>query len=306
MSVSGGTKPSVLIDYLLLAQQHLQSKGVESPRLDAELLLADALGLSRVELYTNHDRPLAASEVDRFRDLLRRRSAREPVAYITGVREFWSLEFQVDRRVLIPRPETETLVDVALQIVRGQIGGGNDVGSASDAATANRVLEIGTGSGAIAVALAVEEARLRVVATDNSQSALELAPLNARRHGVDERIEFLHGDAFDVFAAQDRFDLIVSNPPYCKAGEMESLEPEVRDWEPTSALVGGADGMAVTGRIIADAPRHLVPGGWIAVEVGTQADEVRSLLESGGWCDVRGFRDLAGLVRVYAARSPQG
>jgi len=306
VSTAAKNRPSVLIDYLQLAQDHLRSKGVDSARLDAELLLAEALGLSRVELYTNHDRPLAEPEVDRFRELLRRRSAREPVAYITGAREFWSLDFAVDRRVLIPRPETETLVEATLSAIRGELDGQAPGHAGSGNAVGPRVLEIGTGSGAIAVALAVEIAELRVTATDNSQSALEIAPLNAQRHGVADRVEFLHGDTFDVFTQGERFDVIVSNPPYCKEGELPELQPEVRDWEPSSALVAGADGMSVTARIIARAPQYLVPGGWLLLEVGTQSTEVRAALEVAGWCDVKAFRDLAGFVRVFAARAPQG
>jgi release factor glutamine methyltransferase len=208
--------------------------------------------------------------------------------------------------VLIPRPETETLVEAALRAIRGELdadpAGRSDFGPTSSP----HVLEIGTGSGAIAVALAVEIEGLRVTATDNSQSALEIAPGNARRHGVADRIAFLHGDTFDVFTQGERFDVIVSNPPYCKESEMPELQPEVRDWEPSSALVAGKDGMSVTARIIAQAPAYLVAGGWLLLEVGTQSDDVRSALEASGWCDIKAFRDLAGLVRVFAARVPQG
>jgi release factor glutamine methyltransferase len=281
--------PQRLIDYLTLAHEHLGTKGVETARLDAELLLAHVLGLSRVELYTNYDRPLAKDEVDRFRDLLRRRVMREPVAYIVGRREFWSLDLDVDRRVLIPRPETEILVEAALGILR--------------AASAKDVLDLGTGSGAIAVALAVELPAARIVATDVAAAALEVAPRNAAKHAVAERIEFRQGDLFDAVRADERFDLIVSNPPYCRQRELAGLEPEVRQWEPAGALVSGSDGMDVTRRIVARAAEFLAPGGWLLLEVGTQADDVRDLLGTFEWRDPRCFNDLAGRPRVIGARA---
>lgn len=298
MSGATGAGPSRLIEYLELAHRHLETKGVDTARLDAELLLAEALGLTRVELYTNHDRPLAADEVDRFRELLKRRASREPVAYITGRREFWSLDFKVDRRVLIPRPETEVLVEATLDVLRSGVRDG------SVDEEGRRVLDVGTGSGAIAVALAVELPGLKIVACDSSESALEIAPENARRHEVAECIEFVHGDAFDGLDAEERFDVIVSNPPYCKEGELDGLEPEVREWEPKGALVSGADGMNVTSRIIEGAAARLRPGGTLLLEVGTQADATRRLLDAGDWSEVRVLRDLAGHDRVLAARRP--
>ena len=335
MSGSNAAAPKLLIDYLKLASDHLAGKGVESARLDAELLLADALGLSRMQLYTNHDRPLAAEEVDRFRTLLRRRAGREPVAYILGRREFWSLEFAVDRRVLIPRPETETLVDAAVRACTGtlaataapttydatQAEGSEEAATtegAADAAprkvarsrkkqlalVADRVLDIGTGSGAIAVALAVELPGLALVATDESAASLEVAPRNAAKHGVEERIEFRRGDLFAALDASDVFDVIVSNPPYCKESEVAEMDPEVREWEPKGALVGGADGMSATARIIDGAPRHLSAEGWLLLEVGTQAEDVRTRLARSGWREIRTLHDLAGRDRVVVARPP--
>jgi release factor glutamine methyltransferase len=298
--------PQRLIDYLTLAGEHLGAKGVDNARLDAELLLAHALGLTRVELYTNYDRPLAKDEVDRFRELLRRRAMREPVAYIVGRREFWSLDLEVDRRVLIPRPETEVLVEAALGVLRGSPA--SDAGAAkSDAAESgepgHRVLDLGTGSGAIAVALAVELPGARIVATDVAAAALEVAPRNALRHRVAERIDFRQGDLFEAVRADERFDVIVSNPPYCRQRELGSLEPEVRQWEPTGALVSGGDGMDVTRRIVERAPQFLHPGGWLLMEVGTQAEAVRDLLGTLQWRDPRAFPDLAGRTRVVGARA---
>jgi release factor glutamine methyltransferase len=285
--------PQRLLDYLTLAQEHLGAKGIDSARLDAELLLAATLSLSRVELYTNYDRPLQKEEVDRFRELLRRRAMREPVAYILGRREFWSLDFEVDRRVLIPRPETETLVEAALEVL-GTLSNGS----------VPAILDLGTGSGALAIALAVEIPALRVVATDIAAAALEVAPRNALRHEVADRIDFRQGDLFAAVRPGERFDAIVSNPPYCRRAELARLEPEVREWEPGGALVSGTDGMDVTRRIVADAARFLQPDGWLLVEVGTQADEVRALVEKEQWRGVRSFDDLAGRVRVVGAQPP--
>jgi release factor glutamine methyltransferase len=300
VSAPGSAEPTRLIDYLTLACRHLEKKGIASPRLDAELLLAATLGLSRLELYTKHDRPLDRREVDRFRDLVRRRAGREPVAYITGKREFWSMEFSVDRRVLIPRPETELLVEVTLERLRN--------GSGPASPDSLRLLEIGTGSGAVAVVLATKLPGATVLATDASAAALEVAPANARAHGVTERIRFAHGDAFAPIAEgaqRERFHAIVSNPPYCGEGEIAAMEPEVREWEPRSALVSGHDGMDVTRRLVEGAPEFLEPGGWLVLEMGTQASATRELFSQDGWQEVATFSDLAGHPRVIAARRPQ-
>jgi len=290
-----GAKPRVLLDYLRLAKDFLEAKGVESPRLDAEVLLAHVLGTSRLELYTSYDRPLAGTEVDAYREALRRRAAREPVGYITGSREFWSLDLIVDRRVLIPRPETELLVEFGKEVL-GEARG-NGAGHAT-------VADIGTGSGAVAVALAVECAELRVVATDRSAASLEVAPINAERHRVADRIEFVEGDLLEPLSQRPVFDLIVSNPPYVRDDEYEALAPEVRLWEPAPALVGGPDGMEPTRRLIAEAPSYLCAEGWLAVEVGTQADLVCKAFAEHGWRDVTVRKDLAGHDRVVAARRP--
>jgi release factor glutamine methyltransferase len=312
--------PQRLIDFLTLASEHLAAKGIDGARLDAELLLAHALGLTRVELYTSYDRPLAKEEVDRFRELLRRRAAREPVAYIIGSREFWSLDLHVDRRVLIPRPETETLVEAALKILgatgrRAKRGGASQDASApapsedpagaeaTPGASAPRVLDLGTGSGAIAIALAVELSNARIVATDVTAAALEVAPRNAAKHGVADRIEFRQGDLYAAVRDGERFDLIVSNPPYVRARELKRLAPEVRDWEPAGALVSGTDGMDATRGIVARAAEFLTSGGWVLLEVGTQAAGVRELLDAAHWRDVRTFADLAGHPRVIGGRA---
>jgi release factor glutamine methyltransferase len=230
------------------------------------------------------------------------------VAYILGRREFWSLDLEVDRRVLIPRPETELLVETALRALGRDL---DDTGHtpldqvrAKVAISEARVLDIGTGSGAVAVALAVEGQNLRLVATDQSHASLELAPRNAERHGVSERIEFRQGDLFGAVSAQEKFDLIVSNPPYVTTSEVDLMEPEVKSWEPASALVSGADGMNTTRRMIDGASVHLDADGWLLIEVGTQAGEVRAHFEAGGWRDVTTLKDLASRDRVVAAKPP--
>ena len=295
MSEARAQAPSKLLEFLELATSHLESKGVDTPRLDAELLLADVLGMARVELYTNYDRPLERSEVDRFREVLRRRASREPVAYITGRKPFWTLDLIVDRRVLIPRPETETLVEVALDVLGER---------EFDEGNGPRVLDLCTGSGAVAIALARERADVRVVATDCSAAALEIAPENARLHGVDDRVSFAEGDLFAALPAGQRFDLIVSNPPYIKSTELGDTEPEVREWEPELALVSGNDGMDVTARIIDGAADWIAPTGRLLLEVGTQADAVRQRLEASGWTSIRTTSDLASRDRVVGATVP--
>lgn len=293
MSDTQPTAPRTLLDFLNRAGEFLAGKRIESARLDAEVLLADILGLDRLQLYTSYDRPLSGSEVDRYRERIRRRAAHEPVSYIIGRREFWSLDFAVDRRVLIPRPETETLVEAVLEKLREM------------ELDSPRVADIGTGSGAIAVALTVEIPELRVVATDRSQASLEVAPLNARTHGVDTRIEFLAGDLLEPLADRGRFDVVVSNPPYVAEDEHVGLGHEVRDWEPRTALVAEEGGMSVTRALIEQAPEYLNDDGWLAVELGTQADKVLDCLQAGEWRDVSLRDDLAGHRRVAVARRPR-
>jgi len=271
MSTAAKAAPRTLLDYIQLTTAFLASKGVEGARLDSELLLAEVLGKTRTELYTHFDQPLGAAEVDRFRELVRRRAAREPVAHITGRREFWSMEFAVDRRVLVPRPETELVVELAVEALKTR-GDGSGL----------RAADVGTGSGAIAVAMAREVPGLRVLATDRSEAALEIAPGNAERHGVADRIEFRAGDGCAPLAGEGPFDVIASNPPYILGGEMKTLAPEVRDWEPRWALEAGADGMEVTAPLVNEAFELLAPGGTLVIEVGTQAAAVRDALVARG------------------------
>lgn len=293
MSTTAKAGPRTLLEFLQVTATFLTAKGIEGARLDAELLLAEVLGMTRTQLYTNFDQPLGAAEVDRFRELVKRRAAREPVAYITGRREFWSMEFTVDRRVLVPRPETELLVEIAVDALKA-LGGDEP----------RTVADIGTGSGAIAVAIAREIPTARVIASDRSGAALEIAPGNAARHGVESRIEFRSGDGCAALVGAGPFDVIASNPPYIRSAEMAALQPEVREWEPKWALESGVDGMDVTAPLVEDAFEFLAPGGWLVVEVGTQAALVRECFAKRGYAGVAVRRDLAGLDRVVVGRRP--
>lgn len=276
--------------------EYLEGKGVERGRLDAEHLLAQALEVKRLQLYLQFDRPLERDELDRFRPLLKRRADREPLQYILGRAAFRELDLAVDPRVLVPRPETEVLVDEVLGWAKTR-GRGDLKG-----------LDLGTGSGAIALSLVFEGGFERVVATDVSQDALDVAAGNARSAGVEEKVEFRLGSLFAPLGADERFDAVVSNPPYVADAEADELEPEVGVWEPASALFGGPDGLAVIRRIVEGAGAHLHPAGLLALEVGaTQSGQVVAAVEAvGGYEDVRVRRDLAGRPRVVLARRAGG
>jgi len=309
VSTAGKAGPRTLLEYLQVTATFLSGKGIDGARLDAELLLAEVLGMTRTQLYTNFEQPLGAAEVDRYRELVKRRAAREPVAYITGRREFWSLDFTVDRRVLVPRPETELVVEIAIDALKARAeeapkARGEEARNALGGDQPCTVADIGTGSGAIAVAIAREVPTARVIATDRSGAALEVAPGNAARHGVDDRIEFRSGDGCAALAGAGPFDVIASNPPYIRSAEMAALQPEVREWEPKWALESGSDGMDVTTPLVEDAFELLTPGGWLIVEVGTQAALVRECFAGRGYSAVAVRRDLAGLDRVVVGRRP--
>src|SRR5690606_35254694 len=227
--------------------------GIDSPRLEAQILLAHALSCQRVQLYTAFDKPLGAGELATYRELVKRRLAGEPVAYLVGEQEFWSLPFRVDASVLIPRHDTETLIEVVL----------DEVGSRGERAAALRIADIATGSGAIAVTLAKELGAAAVVATDVSAQAAAVAASNAARHGVADRVDVRVGDALEPLAGEAPFDVLVSNPPYVPSGDIAGLAAEVRA-EPRLALDGGADGLTVLRRLVSGAGRHLAPGGLLA------------------------------------------
>lgn len=266
--------------------QFLNGKGIESPRLEAELLLAHALSCKRIDLIVRfHEEPDEAARAV-YRDLVRRRAEHWPTAYLVGSREFFLLPFEVGPAVLIPRPDTETLLLAALEYLKLK-------------PTAS-VLELGTGSGCIAVSLAFKYPQARIVAIDLSPDALAIARANAAKHGA--TIDFRLGDLFAPVAGE-RFDLIVSNPPYVTSGEWETLAEEVRDHEPKLALDGGPDGLAFYRRIAADAPKHLAPGGEVMVEIGeTQSEAVTALFETE-FAVERPLKDAAGRTRVIIAKT---
>lgn len=289
------TAAATVGEALRAAAQRLRAAGSRSPRLDAELLLATALDVDRSALFRTPERLLTADESERFSGYLRRREAREPVAYIRRRRAFRTLELEVTPDVLIPRPETETLVDVALQSL------------ATGAAAEPLALDVGTGSGCIALALAAEDPFVSVVATDVDPAALVVAGRNAARLGLEGRVRFAVGDLFAGLPGGSRFDLIVSNPPYIPAAEYARLEPNVRDYEPRLALWAGDDGLDVYRRLVPGAVAHLRPGGVLAVEVGAgQAAAVTALFAAAGFPGVSARPDLGGVPRVVWAGHPEG
>jgi release factor glutamine methyltransferase len=275
-----------LAEVLRRSTRYLEDRGSPTARLDAELLLAHGLGVSRIELYTAHDRPLTESELGVCRELVRRRGDREPVAYIVGTRGFRHLDLKVDSCVLVPRPETELVVDRCLELLR-------DVAEPA-------VLDVGTGSGAIALAIASELSTARVTASDISPAALDIAWANAV--ALELPVEVRQGDLLDGLGDR-RFDLIVSNPPYVSAAEIEQLEPEVAIHEPRLATVAGDDGLDVYRRLLPEARNHLDDGGWLVLECGAgQAGWLAAELGRLGYGHAEVARDLAEIDRVVSAR----
>lgn len=266
---------------------YLAGKGIREPRLNAELLLAGVLGLKRLDLYLQFDRPLQPAELDEYRARLKRRARHEPLQYIAGHADFRELRLKVDRRVLIPRPETEVLVGEVLAWASGRAG--------------LSALDVGTGSGAIALSLATEGDFDRVVAVDLSEEALQVARENlVATPGA--RVEIRQGSLFDAVAGE-RFDVVVSNPPYVGERERETLDREVRDWEPGTALFSGDDGLDLIGTLVSRAPDHLAPGGLLALEIGAeQGPRVGELVRATGrFTEPRVRRDLAGRDRIVLA-----
>ncbi len=283
-------------ELIQVTADYLAGKDVESARLNAERLLGDVLGLSRLELYLQHDRPVVGDELDRYRDLVRRRAAGEPLQHILGATGFYGRDFKVTRGVFIPRPETEQLVERVLDLLTSL---GDDVVSPVAA-------EIGCGSGIIAVTLAAEALRLEIWATDVNPAAVELTGTNAHRHGVGERVHALLGSRFDPLPARLRgdLDLLVSNPPYVRRAELAGLSREVRR-DPPEALDGGDDGLDFYRALAAGAARWLKPGGWFAVEIGAdQGESVPEILRASHFADVDVRRDYNDLPRVVVGRRP--
>ena len=272
--------------------QHFHKRGVDAPRLASELLLAHVLGVDRVRLYTDLDRPLEKAELAAYRALIERRVEGEPVQYLTGQRDFYGRTFQVDRRVLIPRPETELLVEAVL---RALPQGGS-----------RRLLDVATGSGCIAVTLAAERPEATVVATDVDEGCCALARANAETAKVAARVDVRTGDLFAPVATEAAFDVVVSNPPYVRTGELLGLQAEVQ-CEPRLALDGGPEGLTVLARVVDGAFGLLVPGGLLALEIGEeQGAAVRDLLHGRGYERVHIEPDLERRDRMAFGTRPRG
>ena len=280
------TKQHTIGELINLSAGYLQDKGCSSPRLDAELLLGHVLGLDRLDLYLNYDKPLNTKEVEQYRRLIGQRGQRIPVAYLTGEREFYALPLKVNRNVLIPRPETEFVVDKVLELV--------------EPVQPLQVLDLGTGSGAIVLALACKDPNFNITAVDISHEALQVAAANARLLEVENQVTFLESDLFSQVSG--KFSVICSNPPYIKREELAQLPPEVGA-EPALALDGGQDGLEFYRRILNQAASFLEQPGFVVLEIGwDQALQVRLLGEAAGLTWLETARDYGGQERVVVFR----
>lgn len=283
-----------IIEAINKATNDLTAAGVTDARPDAQVLLAHTIRKDRVWLITHRDDILEDADRRDFADAVRRRTRREPLQHIIGNQEFWGLEFKVTPDVLIPRPETEFIIEAALT-------------TAQDRSSQLRIVDLGTGSGCIATCLAKEFFAAHVIATDASAKALAVARENARNHNVADRIRYLKGDLFDPLKELDirgQIDMIVSNPPYVRAGDLSSLQPEVKDYEPVSALVAGPEGTEIAARIIRRAPEYLKKGGALILEMGMgQAEALTTIVRTTGAYRKPGIlKDLAGIDRVIVAK----
>jgi len=278
-----------ILEILHWTTSFFKEKQIEPARLTAEVLLAHVLKKERIHLYVNHDQPLTPAERETFKALLRSRVQGTPTQYLTGRQEFWSMEFAVAPGILIPRPETEHLVEAAIERVK--------------TLESPSIVDIGTGSGAIAISLHKELPHAAISACDISETALNIARRNAETLFPDgHQITFVQGDLFAPFAGQ-MFDLIVSNPPYISTEEYAGLAREIREHEPPTALLAGVDGLDVYRRLIADAANYLRPSGWLLLEIGnTQAEAVTQLCKESGLTVEQVIKDYAGLDRVVAAK----
>lgn len=305
-----------VLEVIQKSAEFLAKKDVESPRLQTELLLAHALGLPRMQLYLNFARELSEAELHTLRELVKRRGQREPLQHIIGATSFCGLEIAVNRHVLVPRPETELLAELGWQFLSKICHAEESGAPVSDPACSRNAfprarsetgaptaLDFGTGSGCIAIALAVKCSSARVLALDASADALAVAKQNAARNGVCDRIEFHCSDGFAALPAEARFDLIISNPPYIPSAEVASLSPEVRDYDPRSALDGGADGLDFFRLLAAQAGAFLKQGGRIMLEFGDgQADSVQRIFKAQKWIVEAVKEDYSQRPRILIAR----
>jgi len=290
-----GDEKWTILKILRWTTSYLTSHNTDSPRLDAEILLGHTLGLERPELYMQYDLPLCGDELARFKSLIIRRANREPTAYIVGMKGFWSLELAVTGDVLIPRPETEHLVESALSLIPGELS----------EAFSKRILDMGTGSGDIVLALASERPGHLFFASDRSAKAIDVARKNAARISLADTIRFFSGDWFAPLNRKGKgFDMILSNPPYIPTGEIRQLRPEIREYEPVAALDGGKDGLACIRHIIRSAPAYLVPGGYLLLEIGhDQKASVRKIAsDAGPYENIVFSKDYGGHDRVVQLR----
>lgn len=269
---------------------YFKNKNIEWPHLEAEILLAHALGLKRIDLYIQHERILNKEELAKFKEYIKRREKKEPIAYITNNQPFMSLDFYVDRSVLIPRPETELLVGIVIDLIK------ND-------SRLITIADIGTGSGCIAVSLAKYLPQVKTIGIDASQLAILIAQKNAVKHGVENRCEFKAGNLFAPL--KEKVDIILSNPPYIQSDQIEKLQEEVAIWEPREALDGGKDGLDYIRKIIEQAPSHLSSGGELYLEIGfDQKEKVKELAkETGKYQEIRVIKDLNGKDRIFLGKT---
>jgi len=287
----GGKNGATIAEALKEAGERLRAAFVPNDLLDAQTLLAEALGKDRTYLIINFNQQLSEGVLSAFRAMVDRRAAGEPLQYITGRQEFFGLDFEVTPDVLIPRPETELIVEEVIRIVQ-QEGGARRV-----------IVDVGAGSGCIAVALARELGAARLIATDVSEAALRVARRNAARHELGGRVDFVAADLLDAFAEEEFADFILSNPPYVSEEEIPSLQREVRDWEPRLALTDSIDGLSLYRRLLKDAPSRLKPGGHLICEMGyTQSEKISTMIDRRIWAAPRLLDDLQGIPRTIVLR----
>jgi release factor glutamine methyltransferase len=291
VTINSKPQPWTVTGLITWAKDYLAKYNVESPRLSAELMLAKVLDCQRVDLYLRFDQPLTDAELQGFKALLLRRRIHEPMAYILGKREFYGLDIKVGPGVLVPRPETEHLVEKSLEVLQAD--------------SQPKILDLCTGSGAVALALASELENARVLGVDLSADALKYADANARELGLSDRVSFLHGDLFEpVDASQGFFELLTANPPYVSERQWQELSPQVKNYEPRLALAAESRGLAVIERIIKGAATFLRPQGWLLIEMGQgQAERAMAFARaSGAYESSETVNDLAGIPRVLVCQ----